>query len=81
MHFTRMTSGSLGIAIRLWFWSFVFFCGLEAKPLMIVTGSGTHSVNKKSVLKPALWKALDDDGWLVSEWTAGLVVRGRRAKT
>ena len=35
-------------------------------------------MNKKSVLKPALRKVLDDDGWLVSEWTAGLVVRGRR---
>lgn len=80
MRFTRMTSGSLGIAIRLWFWSYIS-CGLEAKPLTIITGSGTHSVNKKSVLKPALRKALDDDGWLVSEWTAGLVVRGRRAKT
>lgn len=54
------------------------FFGSEAKPLTIITGVGAHSVNKKSVLKPALRKVLDDDGWLVSEWTAGLVVRGRR---
>lgn len=53
--------------------------GLEAEPLTIITGRGNHSVNKKSVLKPALWKFLDDEGWLVSEWTAGLVVTGRRA--
>ncbi|KAF8801365.1 hypothetical protein BYT27DRAFT_7226924 [Phlegmacium glaucopus] len=51
----------------------------QAKPLTIITGRGAHSVNKKSVLKPALRQVLHDKGWLVSEWNAGLFVRGRRA--
>ncbi|KAJ4479685.1 hypothetical protein C8J55DRAFT_560838 [Lentinula edodes] len=34
---------------------------------------GTHSANQISVLKPALRKALVEDGWLVSTWDGGLI--------
>lgn len=64
--------------MRLYSGHFIFIVGLEAKPLRIITGRGAHSVNKKSVLKPALRNVLHDDGWLVSEWTGGLDVRGQR---
>ncbi|KAJ3890851.1 hypothetical protein GG344DRAFT_48579 [Lentinula edodes] len=50
----------------------------STKPLKIITGRGTHSANKISVLKPALRKALVEDGWLVSTWDGGLIVRGKR---
>ncbi|KAJ3777649.1 hypothetical protein FB446DRAFT_783989 [Lentinula raphanica] len=49
-----------------------------SKPLKIVTGRGTHSANQVSVLKPALRKALVEDGWSVSAWDGGLVSRHRR---
>jgi hypothetical protein len=45
--------------------------------LKIVTGKGTHSVNKVAVLKPAIKKALVEDGWIVGTWDAGLLVCGR----
>ncbi|KAJ6485630.1 hypothetical protein C8R45DRAFT_869895 [Mycena sanguinolenta] len=48
------------------------------KPLKIITGRGSHSVGQVSVLKPALKKALEEDGWLVGTWDAGVTVRGRR---
>ncbi|KAG5638551.1 hypothetical protein H0H81_011897 [Sphagnurus paluster] len=41
-------------------------------------GRGSHSVNQVSVLKPAVKKALVEDGWLVGSWDGGLVVRGKR---
>ncbi|KAJ3995474.1 hypothetical protein F5050DRAFT_1767168 [Lentinula boryana] len=50
----------------------------SSKPLKIVTGRGTHSTNQISVLKPALRKALVEDGWSVSTWDGGLIVRGKR---
>ncbi|KAH7878879.1 uncharacterized protein C8R40DRAFT_1036815 [Lentinula edodes] len=50
----------------------------STKPLKIITGRGTHSANNISVLKPALRKALVEDGWLVSTWDGGLIVRGKR---
>jgi DNA-nicking Smr family endonuclease len=50
----------------------------QARPLKIITGRGSHSVNQTSVLKPALKKRLVEDGWVVGMWEAGLVVRGRR---
>ncbi|KAJ3809692.1 hypothetical protein F5876DRAFT_43344, partial [Lentinula aff. lateritia] len=50
----------------------------STKPLKIITGRGTHSANNVSVLKPALRKALVEDGWLVSTWDGGLIVRGKR---
>jgi len=34
-------------------------------------------VNQRSVLKPAIRKALVEDGWNVSEWDGGLTVRGK----
>ncbi|KAF9266785.1 hypothetical protein L218DRAFT_750549 [Marasmius fiardii PR-910] len=46
-------------------------------PVKIITGRGTHSRGRISVLKPAVKKALVDRGWVVSEWEGGLVVRGR----
>ncbi|KAK0497351.1 hypothetical protein EDD18DRAFT_1352195 [Armillaria luteobubalina] len=54
---------------------------LTTKPLKIITGRGSHSVNQVSVLKPAIRTALIEDGWAVSSWDAGLIVRGRRAGT
>ena len=48
-----------------------------AKPLMIITGKGTHSANRVGVLGPAVHSALTEDGWNVSKWNGGLVVRGR----
>ncbi|KAJ6580964.1 hypothetical protein B0H19DRAFT_1017495 [Mycena capillaripes] len=48
------------------------------KPLKIITGRGTHSAGQVSVLKPAVRKALEEDGWVVGAWDAGLTVRGRR---
>ncbi|PBK65888.1 hypothetical protein ARMSODRAFT_1021917 [Armillaria solidipes] len=52
---------------------------LTTKPLKIITGRGSHSVNQVSVLKPAIRMALIEDGWSVSSWDAGLIIRGRRA--
>ena len=49
----------------------------KAKPLKIITGRGTHSLNKVGVLKPAVRKALVEDGWVVSSWDGGLVVQPR----
>lgn len=48
-----------------------------ARPLKIITGRGAHSVNQISVLKPAIRKELVEDGWAVSGWDGGLIVRGR----
>ncbi|KAF8166564.1 hypothetical protein K438DRAFT_1856968 [Mycena galopus ATCC 62051] len=48
------------------------------KPLKIITGRGSHSVGQLSVLKPAVKKALEEDGWVVGTWDAGVTVRGRR---
>ncbi|KAF5353148.1 hypothetical protein D9758_008732 [Tetrapyrgos nigripes] len=50
---------------------------LKSQPLKIVTGRGAHSVGQVSVLKPALQRALIEDGWSVSVWDAGLIVRGK----
>ncbi|KAF9054648.1 hypothetical protein BJ165DRAFT_1399829 [Panaeolus papilionaceus] len=47
----------------------------KTKPMKIITGRGSHSVNNVSVLKPAIKKALMEDGWAVAMWDAGLVVR------
>ncbi|KIK61970.1 hypothetical protein GYMLUDRAFT_42397 [Collybiopsis luxurians FD-317 M1] len=51
-----------------------------SKPLKVITGRGTHSANQTSVLKPALQKALVEDGWAVSTWDGGLIVRGKRGQ-
>ncbi|KAI0064071.1 hypothetical protein BV25DRAFT_1823576 [Artomyces pyxidatus] len=48
------------------------------KPLKFITGRGNHSVNNKAVLGPAVKAALLEDGWNVSTFDAGIVVRGRR---
>ncbi|RDB15749.1 hypothetical protein Hypma_003635 [Hypsizygus marmoreus] len=48
-----------------------------SKPLKIITGRGSHSVNQVSVLKPGVRKALVEDGWAVGSWDGGLVVRGK----
>ncbi|KAF7345396.1 Smr domain-containing protein [Mycena venus] len=48
------------------------------KPLKIITGRGSHSAGQVSVLKPAVKKALEEDGWVVGTWDAGVTVRGRR---
>ncbi|KAI6014038.1 hypothetical protein BKA83DRAFT_685580 [Pisolithus microcarpus] len=44
----------------------------NSKPFKIITGRGNHSANGVGVLKPAV-----RDGWNVSVWEGGLVVRGR----
>ncbi|KAF5384627.1 hypothetical protein D9757_007513 [Collybiopsis confluens] len=49
-----------------------------SKPLKVITGRGTHSANQISILKPALQKALVEEGWAVSTWDGGLIVRGKR---
>ncbi|KAH9479696.1 Smr domain-containing protein [Psilocybe cubensis] len=46
----------------------------QAKPLKIITGRGSHSHNQISVLKPAVRKALVEDGWTVGSWDGGLIV-------
>lgn len=48
-----------------------------AKPVKIITGKGTHSLNRVSVLKPVIRKALLDDGWSVGSWDGGLIVHGQ----
>ncbi|KAL1710835.1 hypothetical protein EV121DRAFT_192061 [Schizophyllum commune] len=48
-----------------------------AKPVKIITGKGTHSLNRVSVLKPVVRKALLDEGWSVSSWDGGLAVNGQ----
>ncbi|KAG6856444.1 hypothetical protein H0H87_004409 [Tephrocybe sp. NHM501043] len=48
------------------------------KPLKVITGRGSHSVNQVSVLKPAIKKTLVEDNWSVGSWDGGLVVRGKR---
>ncbi|KAG6840206.1 hypothetical protein C0991_008179 [Blastosporella zonata] len=50
----------------------------SGKPLKIITGRGSHSVNQVGVLKPAVKKALLEDNWSVGLWDGGLVVRGKR---
>ncbi|CAK5267454.1 unnamed protein product [Mycena citricolor] len=47
-------------------------------PLKIITGRGAHSANSVSVLKPAVRRALEAEGWTVSSWDGGLIVRGRK---
>ena len=46
-------------------------------PLTIITGKGTHSDGGRSVILPAVRGALVQDGWNVSTFDAGVVVRGR----
>lgn len=52
-----------------------------SRPLEIITGRGSHSLNKQSVLKPSIQKVLDEDGWFVSVWEGGLIVRGRKTSS
>jgi len=47
------------------------------KPFKIITGRGSHSVNQVGVLKPAIRKALIEDGWNVGTWDGGLIIRGK----
>ncbi|KAF8912412.1 hypothetical protein CPB85DRAFT_1301873 [Mucidula mucida] len=51
---------------------------VSAKPLSVITGRGSHSVNQTSVLKPAVRKALTEDGYSVSSWDGGLYVSAKR---
>ncbi|KZT09857.1 uncharacterized protein LAESUDRAFT_673470, partial [Laetiporus sulphureus 93-53] len=46
-----------------------------SKPLRVITGRGTHSVNGVGVLGPAIKNALQQDGWVVASFDGGLVVR------
>ncbi|KAJ7065353.1 hypothetical protein C8F01DRAFT_1125341 [Mycena amicta] len=48
------------------------------KPLKIITGRGTHSAGQVSVLKPAVRRSLEENGWWVGQWDGGLTVRGKR---
>jgi Smr domain len=45
--------------------------------VQFITGQGKHSVDGKAVLRPAVYDALVKDGWDVSTFAGGLVVRGR----
>jgi hypothetical protein len=48
-------------------------------PLYIVTGVGRHSKGQVAVIRPAILKMLDRDGWIVSEQREGqIVVKGLR---
>jgi len=49
-----------------------------ASPLHIITGHGSHSAGGVGVLKPAVHRALVNDGWDVRMWDGGLDVRGRK---
>lgn len=49
----------------------------SAQPIKFITGRGNHSVNRVGVLAPAIKTALLEDGWNVSTFDAGIVVRGR----
>jgi len=51
-----------------------------ASPLRLITGRGAHSAGGVGVLKPAVHRALVDDGWDVRMWDGGLVVRGRERR-
>ncbi|KAL4252908.1 hypothetical protein ABKN59_003584 [Abortiporus biennis] len=51
-----------------------------SKPLKIITGRGLHSVNGVGVLAPSVKAALERDGWNVTTWQAGLVVKGRNLR-
>jgi len=44
--------------------------------LTLVTGLGKHSVNQQSVLGPAVYNALEKDGWRVVKNPATIVVTG-----
>ncbi|KAI0294331.1 hypothetical protein B0F90DRAFT_1757588 [Multifurca ochricompacta] len=46
-------------------------------PMRFITGRGNHSAGGKGVLGPAVYEALIRDGWDVSTFPAGIVVRGR----
>ncbi|KIY53006.1 hypothetical protein FISHEDRAFT_34122 [Fistulina hepatica ATCC 64428] len=48
-----------------------------ARPLKIITGRGSHSVQRKSVLKPAVKSELVSQGWSVTVFEGGLYVTGR----
>jgi len=50
----------------------------KTKPLTIITGRGRHSLGKMGVLKPAVQKALVEDGWDVDTYDTRLEVRGLR---
>ena len=58
-------------------WSLNLTARLQAKPLNIITGRGTHSTNRIGVLKPAVKSALTGEGWHVSAWDGGLIVKGK----
>lgn len=53
------------------------FAFIIGQPFKIITGKGSHSVNKVGILKPAVRNALVEEGWAVGSWEGGLVVRGR----
>jgi len=44
--------------------------------LTIVTGVGKHSAGQKGVLGPAVFKALEKDGWRVIKREGAVVVTG-----
>jgi len=44
--------------------------------LTIITGAGKHSAGQQSVLGPAVFKALERDGWRVVKREAAVVVTG-----
>lgn len=60
-----------------YFWHWLSFSKLVAKPLKIITGRGTHSANGVGVLRPGLKKRLTELGWDVTLFEGGLVVRGQ----
>ena len=47
------------------------------KPVVFITGRGSHSANGVGVLGPAVSNALTEDGWIIGKREGGVVVRGR----
>jgi len=50
----------------------------HARSLKVITGRGHHSAGQVGVLGPALRDMLLKEGYHVSQWDAGLLVRGKR---
>ncbi|KIJ55142.1 hypothetical protein M422DRAFT_23790 [Sphaerobolus stellatus SS14] len=49
-----------------------------SNPLKIITGRGNHSAGQVGVLGPAVREMLVREGYSVTKWDAGLVVRGMK---
>jgi hypothetical protein len=55
----------------------LIFPRFSAKPIRIITGRGNHSNNGVSVIKPAVSRALREEGWKMDIGDAYIDVKGR----